>query len=358
MKHLYLHIGSHKTGSTTIQRLFKRNATKLAEQGFFFRREATEARNASLSRWFSDAYLNGNETVRARIAAAAHSAFEELKTTDCDNAIVSAEGFSWVSRVEMIERVRAELGSLAETITVIYVIRRQDQLAISHHQQGVKSGRLGYQYYGGRSDFFDRVQEQAWDYLDHFSRYSNWARVFGEENMRVQIFEPQYFVDGDLLKQICKLMNIPDPDKLTFPKKANESLDAGSQFLMEQLDQRLPALASTGRSALRERINELVTQFSDNNSRNTRLLPSRSEAEAFYRRYAESNEQLRAQVFPDQDRLFSEDFSGYPEHNDRELITPADYVDFVRHLMANVEKLDPVVPVVGDSVNTAVKEGA
>jgi len=134
MRTFHLHIGFHKTGSSSLQQALNRHPAELLAQGFEFtlgkKGNSSGAIDASISGSGMSFRLNDRF---AKMLAASRG----------DRVIVSAEHFSYLHTVDAVEQVRAICGRYFDEARVIVYLRRQYRYAISFRQQAARGCESG-----------------------------------------------------------------------------------------------------------------------------------------------------------------------------------------------------------------------
>lgn len=336
MRQLYIHIGCHQTGSTSFQVFLRRNIKALAQAGYCYPRALKSAQH-SLARLAEVPRDSLKTEQRVSYQLEADYALRQLRVSTLDYGILSSEDLSWLQDIESIQRFCDLVGDIASEIRIVYAVRRQDLLATSHHQQGLKGWARSYRYYGGVGGPFEKALQQDWDYLDFYARYQAWGEIFGVGNIAVQIFESEYFLEDSLIKQLLWHLGLTWNDDFKLPLTTNESLSASAQLLLEQVDEMWPVLGRPKSKARRLKLTALVKEYDAQQTLDTaKLWSSRTEAVAFSSHFDVSNELLRQAVFPEQTRLFSEDFSMYPEPDGRNQVSMEAYTCLLAHVASKV----------------------
>jgi len=290
-----VHIGSHKTGSTSIQKALTANLTILKEKGydcFFKNQDGTPHIIGNINPWFTafpDSIEQGfvlND--KDRLA-------REMSRLS-GNTIISSESFSWIFEKEELQAFRRELSRYFDEIKIIVYIRRQDAQIISHHQQGSKDMHLpGNDFYGNEPAAIPSPQAHYRLYLDYDRKISLWADVFGTDNINVRVFDKKSLYKGDAVHDFFHLLGIEGIEAV------KENVSFG--FEKEKVGFLMNSLSMEGR--LRDTI---IAGLEDHG----KLLPARDAAEAFYRQYRESNRKLNQKYhIAEIDTIFEEDFSAY-----------------------------------------------
>lgn len=320
MRRLTLHIGSHKTGTTSLQETFQTNEALLFERGLGF---------SYVQPWpnlhpFMD-YVTPDHVVPdgfrvvdpARLAGflAAHKA---------DHVFASSENFSFVFRQEPIDALAGELRRVFGQITIIVYLRRQDRHAVSHHQEGARPDRPHEaQLWGHGLTALPTPHPCHRLYLDYDHRIGLWERAFGSQNLIVRVFDRALLQGGDIVVDLLSLLGI-DPGGLVRPRDVNVSLGRIQAKIGHLANAALADDAVTMR---------LLDAFSGPQDA---MKPSATAARAFLAPYVEGNRRLNARLgltgFPD---LFPDDFSDYPE-TDSEAMSPEDWAGALLMVIATL----------------------
>ncbi len=129
---LLLHIGSHKTGSTTLQRTLYANRSHWSNRvGAYsaLHRMGKSIAAGNANAWINDRVAGG--TIREGLA-------QQLGRVTGD-VVVSSEGFSWLFTQQAVGKLGAGLSRLFSRVHIVVYIKRQDLMALSHYQQASKN---------------------------------------------------------------------------------------------------------------------------------------------------------------------------------------------------------------------------
>jgi len=289
-RQLIIHIGNHKTGTTSIQQCLYENRSCLSEQGYSFFSSDMDGRPRRMG--------DVNTWIRSRgsrIEAALPGAMAELP----GNVIVSSENFSWIFKEEQIRKFHTALKLHFSDIKVICYLRRQDLHTVSHYQQASKDRRYyaGHFYARGNRALppYDVKYEQ---YLDYNRRLGFWADIFGDSSIRLRVFEKALLKNGDAIDDFFQIAGLEyetrvDDSNISIGLEATK---IGHLTNHEHVEH-----------SIKKR---LLRQLGDSG----KSLPAREEAEAFYRHFRETNRQLNQRFsINEREFLFDEDFTMYPE---------------------------------------------
>lgn len=291
---LYLHVGSHKTGTSAIQKFLDLNSSHLKEK-------------------FSLEYFKPNpwpipfKKDKVPSVSVNTEGFFRLEDSECSSVVVSHENYSWITSKKDIEKIYSSLKKVAKNVYVVIYVRRQDRLAISQKQEGTKWLDNSVAYGHELSALPSKLSYHAKKYLDFNNKIKLWEEVFGQNNMVVRVFDTCYLKEGDAVKDFLEILGVSDISELKPVGRVNESISIDQQLILHQTRPYFPE------GSLKK---DLFVKFvlGEKRSRNDKLLPSKEEAEKFYARFKEGNKELNDRYCLTQNPfLFDDDFSFYPK---------------------------------------------
>lgn len=191
---LYLHIGTHKTGSTTIQAVLEQERDVLLEEGIVY-----------LGRFNNISKKMKGMTVADKTLVSDFQDEVRKKIAGCNGAnplayVISNEKYSGHNMM-----VYNNAGILAKTLReifepfqfdlkIIVYLRRQDKFFESVYSQKIKRGS-SFTFH----EFLEQIEDITdchWDvFLDRF------AEIFGKENLIVRRFDREYLPENNNLIQ-------------------------------------------------------------------------------------------------------------------------------------------------------------
>lgn len=227
-RHLILHIGSGKTGTSSIQFFLRDNRDRLAELGVFYPGSPGSARHARLGLFIrSDAELENHATWRRQDYASPaefreqfeHEFLTEIERVPSPRVLLSDEAIYGCS-AGVLKRLRALTDRVAKSLHLVVYLRRQDDHLVSRYQQVVKVGET--------RRLADRTRElNLSSTYDYRKRLRVLQDLLEPTRFVVRRFERDRFVDGSLLQDFLEAADIDaraeDWDQV--PPR-NESLDA------------------------------------------------------------------------------------------------------------------------------------
>lgn len=296
---LYLHIGSHKTGTTSIQRYLHANQAQLAARGYGYPITDDAINLGGITSGHSDeGDLNANF---GRMGKRRNAIAARLVDDPNPNVIGSSEGFSYLHHGPDIAKFRDLLVQHFSTIRIITYLRRQDQLAVSHHQEGANPQKKPAVLLHGHSPTaLPDPSDLQRRYMDYATRIGLWADAFGDAAMVIRVYDRALLKSGDAVADFLEIVGLGDLDCARVPER-NVSLG----FIPSKLGHILNAVVSS---------TEIKASVMSRLPPDGKLLPPRDDARAFLAPYVAGNRALNARfsISPRPD-LFSDDFSAYPE---------------------------------------------
>jgi len=208
---VFLHIGTHKTGTSSIQRFLTINRKALRKQGFFY----PEFFGPS-SHFFALHF--GFGTPKKVIETNQQWSLEEQKTLihermtsqvkKNEHIILSSEILASVRPAEGY-KMRAAIKDFfpSRQVKVICYLRRQDHYLESSYNQKLKTGRFS-------GTIKQHVQNTNCDWHWLLTTY---AEIFGKGNIIVRVFEKAAFTDQDILHDFLVILGIPSFNGFVFP---------------------------------------------------------------------------------------------------------------------------------------------
>ncbi len=300
-KKIFIHIGQHKTGSTSIQQALINNSDTLKKYNLFYYNKKPNGRtDAHVSSWIKPIRSDDYDDL-AIIIQPEKLAIEVSKLSG--NVIISSEEFSWIQNKDALSRFKHSLKKYFDSIFIIAYIRRQDSQVVSFCQEEAKSGggMKEYGFFQCENRAMPKYKKYYDQYLDYNIRLSKWADVFKDENLFIRIFDKNYLYKEDVVLDFFKLIGINKDIQFASFNESWGFEKTKIVYLMEK-------------NKINKYFKNIIYQNLDNSSKR---LPSRFEAMEFYSFYKESNKKLNSRFSLNSTNkfIFDEDFSIYPEES-------------------------------------------
>jgi len=242
---LIVHIGTEKTGTSSIQDALFENKAQLLKAGFYFSQCAGNRNNMQFplscmqyDREDEDCYFTNNGITTSQQRA---QYYKDLKQKFADEVnalknihtvIISSEHFhSLLVDVQEVKTFRALLGNMFSSIKIVCYLREQVATCVSHYSTRLKTGDSDE-----LSTFIKRCNPQNpyYNYLDLLDR---WSHVFGKDNLVVGLFDKKTLKSNDIIDDFFDKIGI-DVLQLGFicPQQKNLSLNYIGQCLLKVIN--------------------------------------------------------------------------------------------------------------------------
>lgn len=211
---LFIHIGTHKTGSTTIQNALLKNYRSLRKENIIYLPDRKLFKQLMTLKHIDEKII---DDIRAKLKIILRC----YKIKDTTRFVLSQEGLSGdpgfgndlsFAGYKNAEIIAESLSRITENLDVeiIIYIRRQDTFIESLYTQRIHEG--GYDSF---NDFLTRLPEDAfnWEFL-----LNSYSKHFGKENINLRIYDKLYLPSKDsLLKDFSEVINSKSLLKRSMP---------------------------------------------------------------------------------------------------------------------------------------------
>jgi len=303
-----VHIGTEKTGTTSIQSFLYENRAKLRKNGFHFLQCAGKTNNRAIPTYCmsnnmdDDIYRGlGITSLEGRIAYK-RKFIEDLENelanlpSDTRAVLISSEHFhSRIRTDEELDNVHKLLSNYFSEFEIICYLRDQITTCTSCYSTALKSGNS--------SSFLDFIQrcKPTSHYYNYWGMLQSWEQRFGPESINVSLFSIEHFLNGNLLDDFTAKFDPQLVGKLnTNIPNENESLNPSGQALSRAINLAFPVRSV--RQELRELREECQRHIAERHRGRGRQLSADLQPEVFAA-FAEMNEALRKKYFPDEAKI-------------------------------------------------------
>ena len=343
-----VHIGTEKTGSTSLQRFLAVNRERLMAAGLFVPVSlAPEAEvlnhsdivTACLAEWRDE---DGLRVARQVAGAAGVAAFrgdlaarfaEEVARAPgrCDTLFISSEHcHSRLLLLHEVADVRRFLAPYAERIEVWVYLRPQHELAASQYAMHLLGGAddaemlpvLPY------PALYRRARTTSREYFDYAHLLARWAAIFGRAQVHPRLFQSGSLRNGDVVDDVLHRLGISSDGLMRGAREATNVSPRGQRFMIRFLrgmGARAPADVAWAAGWVAERLRASEPGGG--------VLPMRRAVSAFMEQFAASNERVRAEWFPERAALFDVDLTRFPERAEAEELSGEAVTDILIGLL-------------------------
>ena len=309
-----LHIGTEKTGTTTIQNFLNLNREKLLEQGFIYTKSTGVDNNRGLAVAAYNSFRRDDFTKEKNIDTdkkliqlqreiVKKLTREVSSLTSCkknNTLIFSSEHIqSRLIDIEEIKRLKDILYKVGATdITILVYLRRPAEIANSLYSTLIK--------FGGHSKSPYLPKNPLWNNIcNHKKTLEKFSSVFGENNIKPRIYENKELVKGSIIDDFRYIAEIKDAKNYRVPEDSNRSLSFLGIEILRRVNKTIPKWTKDKKdNKVREGI---VLYFEKNFSDGEKYIMEDKLYKKYDIAFRESNEWVRKKYFPSLKKLFNEE---------------------------------------------------
>jgi hypothetical protein len=300
-----LHIGTEKTGTTTLQEVLTRAAGDLEATGVHYlttpdTRAARDLAAAAVGDGW-DEYLDGEIGVpmaeRPAFATGVvdRVAREAARLDDgIHTVLVSSEHFSSrLTRNDQVAALAEMVAPLGDRTEIVCYLRPQWELVTSHYSTRLRVGETRTLEEVARD-----ILRPGHPYVDYRGLLERYADVFGDDGIHVRIYDRDQLVGGDIVTDFADVVGL-DATLLTSVEleRLNTSISASGQHLLRELNHHRDEIESPQEASAVVR--SIAQAFRGPGERLSDATIGESESH-----FAADNEALRARWRPDLGALF------------------------------------------------------
>lgn len=305
-KKLVLHVGTPKTGSSTIQGFMRTNRKQLAKHGIcypvrgFNKPSISNGRNGHPIFYKTLQEAGYNQEVSKASAKYAEEGYQFLKEQaagPCDTVVLSDESFwrlaaCYPGSLEALKALGEQAGF--QEFTIMVYLRRQDLFLESTWNQRVKNG-------SGYVTTYDefRTGEFAAKVTDYNTVLKYFEYVFGRESIIARIYDRALLVDGDSAADFMDVLGLDVKEFKPLKREINDSIKGNTWVELKRITNHSPKYAE-GENFLRGVFKNLSSAVPEEKPG---ALQSPEERREFLSKFAEGNQAVARRYFG-RDELF------------------------------------------------------
>jgi len=299
---VYIHIGPHKTGTTSIQSFFSKNYDALISQGVLY---------PLAGRLHDQATSNAHHPLAVSIIDDAKGEIQkfifdlecEIKTHQPHKLLFSTEVLAreWLTK-DVFEVIQNLLPNSRRVW--ITVLRKQDELLLSHYQEGVKINSVKSPRDGKSKGKFVS-SKQIWqletaEILDHNQRIEKLKSCVGNDEVHPLLFGA---IKRNLYCAMLDVIEVKIGENFRMPNQKNESLPWRVVYALQSTNHLPKPLARRASRTIRAGARIAVKLGLKRLLAGTAPL-SEADRQNVLQKYATSNRQLCEKYFKANDAVY------------------------------------------------------
>lgn len=299
---LVLHIGTEKTGTTTIQHFLNENRKKLKSKGFHvlncagrFNHRAVPSFCMDENRendYFQDSQYTSVEFRRSFKKKFKKEFDHELNSvkSKAHTVIITSEHFhSRLESHEELQNLKYILAPHFTEIRILCYLREQSSLADSAYSSCMQAGAI----IGVKKFLSECIPGNS--FFDYSLFLNKWADVFGQKSIQPRVFDRDHLVKRDLIQDFLTFLD-SSFDKVDFNgiEDKNKSIGNLGKVIARSFNLVSPKYDKKGRINLENR--RIIKQIRDNfDEKGTAI--SLKQYDLIYNAFSESNKELAKRFF-------------------------------------------------------------
>ena len=306
----FLHIGTEKTGTTTLQTFFNLNRNTILEKGFYNPINRDSLTNLKLA---VAAYnIDRRDELTKYLGIVSNDDFVNFQQNTVDELkhkitkarkqhpnlelIFISEFFqSRLTDLEEIQRLRKILFSFGiNDISITVYLRDPAEIANSLFSTGIKCGKIFEIPPPPEDIYFNNV-------CNHKNTLINFANVFGESNLRPKIFEKSELVNASIIDDFLDTIAIPASCNYIIPENKNKALSLMGINITRRINKNISSF--TQDKPIPQRSN--IISYIEKHFTDSKYYMSKELFDNYDKVFKESNEWVRQKYFPHKKSLFT-----------------------------------------------------
>ncbi len=310
MSKLLLHIGTEKTGTSSIQKFLRINKSQLEKNGFFVPSFMSYKDNENHIYLPLLAYEKSRKDdliiSQGILDENKRDLFLKGKLQELQEQFSRNKDKVWLMSSEHCQsrlKTDQELTKLAnilltffDEITILIYLRRPIDIAISHWTNSAR----GFDVCESLPKPDDPRIEAI---CNHKKTLKNWIRCFGKEIIP-RIYSKENLIGGSVVLDYCKLIGIKDSETLEVPARTNTAVSFEAIKVLTALNKRINPIEN---GSVNQKHFELSNIVEKRFTQNKPYLPSKEEVDNFNSYYENSNNWVLKKFFSTHKDLWGKD---------------------------------------------------
>lgn len=306
----FLHIGTAKTATTTIQSFFRTNRKQLLSRGYIYTSSAGSGNNYLLAhaaygkhrlipitaaRYLDIETTDVTSLKRLVLKGLANEIKSALRWNPDASILFSSENIHlYMPSIDELQSLKSILGSLGVTeICIIVYLRRPADIAKSFYAMTVLAGSCRVDIPSPETRFMQNL-------CNHRMTIERFSQVFGEENIVPRVFDEGSFINGSVIEDFLHLIGIEKNDFI-MPPNENLGLSALGVQILLRINQKITESSILKQNIDGAEINHYIARYLTGNT----FKLQHEDIDRYEKAFSQSNNWVRDKYFPERDWLFA-----------------------------------------------------
>ncbi|MGL6315391.1 hypothetical protein [Vibrio sp. WXL103] len=201
---LIMHIGAHKTGTSSIQAFLNSHRESLEQKNWEF---VTVNGSTNLGNCISF----GMDGDRAKFSFHPHMYQKLLSALSVNdkNKIISAEDLFFINDEAALKQLSKDISPIFSQVTILVYLRNQVDMAISNKAQGAKTNQSALVFGNDHRTVLPPVDKNVFEYLNYAEKLELWKKYFPSARLVVKEYERKKLINGDSVADFLHVTQLP-----------------------------------------------------------------------------------------------------------------------------------------------------
>ncbi|MBG60302.1 MAG: hypothetical protein CMJ16_07580 [Peredibacter sp.] len=320
MKRIILHVGRHKSGTTSLQASFWENRNLFLSKGILY---PESSRRENAHHLFAEALhpkrVRENGLANVENEDVIRNLINEIESSSCQTVLISSEAFQNCTPTDVKHIFRNY------DVSIIFYIREQVGYLESAYLQEVQATNY--------HESIERFEEERF-FVDYYKFYKSWEKEFNNGNVIVRAFEKSKLKNGDIVDDFFETVIFPLTDgEFQYKKPQYDGFlrNASLKGIYIPFKLRLNTTIKIHKPCLYQTLGILSDEIDENSTVISEYLKYKVNND-----YRESNFNLSEELGLDFNFFFNRSSKVYyHSHSD---ISPSEFLNLLRQLIARDER--------------------
>lgn len=342
MKTLYLHVGTPKTATSSIQKFLTENRKVLEKYGYCYPRSQHKYPGVNPRRnghfLFGKVNENG-QRCKKKEALYYKEGIQQVASAFqlYDNVILSDESIWYCLsyfKKTLLEKLKEEANRQQFQIKVIVYLRRQDAFLLSRWNQAIKQN-TSFAATLSCDDYFAVEQQKEEKLYAYADKLDEIAKVIGKENLIVRKFEPKSWRDGQIIHDFMHEIGLDVNEEF-------QSLEQEANLRLEKNATEIKRIVNLNNDFTEKEVSyfgKFLKEISNSGSKEElTVMLEKEEIVQFLKKYEMQNQRVAEEYIGDGNPLFSAEIKDLPKWSPNNPAMQEDMIRFFTDVIIDLRR--------------------